>query len=281
MKNFGRVLLAIVVLAGGGIVFSRWQSSNKPEGQPVVVSPSPTASQVVQAESPPPIRYPVPIEEKQSHGASEKIARKSLPALDESDQTVEDALIEIFGKERLVALFNLKDILRRVVVTVDNSTGRKQPAQEFSPLKELDSPFRVTGKGEELSIAPANFRRYAPYVALIHDVDARKLFAVYVHFYPLFQSAFADLGKAGYFNDRMVQVIDSVLATPDVKGSIRLTRPTRHSRYKYADDQLEMLSAGQKILIRMGSENAHLVREKLREIRSLLITSGLERRGSQ
>ena len=36
--------------------------------------------------------------------------------------------------------------------------------------------------------------------------------------------------------------------------------------YKYADDRLEKLSAGQKLLIRMGVDNATVVKGKLREI---------------
>jgi hypothetical protein len=37
--------------------------------------------------------------------------------------------------------------------------------------------------------------------------------------------------------------------------------------YEFADPALEARSAGQKIMIRMGSENAAIVKAKLREIR--------------
>jgi hypothetical protein len=37
--------------------------------------------------------------------------------------------------------------------------------------------------------------------------------------------------------------------------------------YEYADPSLEQLSAGQKLLIRMGSENAAALKLKLRELR--------------
>jgi Protein of unknown function (DUF3014) len=37
--------------------------------------------------------------------------------------------------------------------------------------------------------------------------------------------------------------------------------------YEFADPALEARSAGQKIMIRMGSENAAKVKAKLREIR--------------
>ena len=40
--------------------------------------------------------------------------------------------------------------------------------------------------------------------------------------------------------------------------------------YRYADERLEKLSAGQKLLIRMGVDNATVVKGKLREIQAEL-----------
>ncbi|MEJ2700374.1 MAG: DUF3014 domain-containing protein, partial [Desulfuromonadales bacterium] len=62
--------------------------------------------------------------------------------------------------------------------------------------------------------------------------------------------------------------IDHLLAAPEVQGPIRVVRPS--VRYKFADPDLEALSAGQKILIRMGPDNAAKVKAKLREIRQEL-----------
>ena len=75
----------------------------------------------------------------------------------------------------------------------------------------------------------------------------------------------------GYFNDRLVEVIDNLLATPDPKGPIALVRP--NVMYTYADPGLEGRSAGQKLLIRMGPENAKAVKAKLTELRAV-ITAG-------
>jgi hypothetical protein len=76
-----------------------------------------------------------------------------------------------------------------------------------------------------------------------------------------------DLGYPnGYFNDRLVEVIDNLLAAPDVKGPVKLVVP--HVLYEYADPDLQQRSAGQKLLIRMGPANAAKVKAKLREIRA-------------
>jgi hypothetical protein len=42
-------------------------------------------------------------------------------------------------------------------------------------------------------------------------------------------------------------------------------------QYEYADPKLEALTAGQKVLVRMGPDNARAVKTKLRELRSALI----------
>ena len=57
-------------------------------------------------------------------------------------------------------------------------------------------------------------------------------------------------------------MIDHLLATPDVAGPIKLTQPGVF--YQYADPSIEERSAGQKLMIRLGSQNAAVVKEKLR-----------------
>jgi Protein of unknown function (DUF3014) len=104
---------------------------------------------------------------------------------------------------------------------------------------------------------------------VISKLDMQQVAAVYVHFYPLFQGAYQDLGYPnGYFNDRLVQVIDNLLATPQPAAPIQLVRP--NVMYTFADPALESRPAGQKLLIRMGPENAAAVKAKLTELRAAI-----------
>ena len=64
-------------------------------------------------------------------------------------------------------------------------------------------------------------------------------------------------------------VIDHLLATPQPPEPLALVRPKVF--WEYADPELEALSAGQKLLLRMGHENAALVRARLRELRALIV----------
>ena len=178
----------------------------------------------------------------------------------------------MFGQSQLEKLFNLQNLVRRIVVSVDNATQRRLPLN-YMPLKPAPGTFTVDGDGDSMTLSPANFRRYRPYVELAQAVDVQKLAEVYVHFYPLFQQAYEELGyPSRYFNDRLIEVIDQLLATPDVQGPIKLVRPS--VMYKFADPDLESLSAGQKILIRIGPENARVIKTKLRALRAVLTRQG-------
>ena len=125
--------------------------------------------------------------------------------------------------------------------------------------------------GDELhaTLDRRNYERYKPWVALISSLDMAKVVETYKHFYPLFQESYQNLGYPnGYFNDRLVQVIDLLLATPQPNGPIELVQP--NVMYTFADPALESRPAGQKLLIRMGPDNAKAIKTKLMELRALI-----------
>lgn len=253
--------LVLVVALGGAAALYFFLQGEKP--QPQVQQPALAPPPAEPAE--PAIRHPI----EAARPADEPTAppAKPLPALADSDGPMRDALAGLFG-QRLEEFFNLKDIIRRIVVTVDN-LPREKVTLRLMPVKPVAGPPVTTGKGESLSLSPDNAARYGPYVRLMEAVPTRPLVAVYVHFYPLFQQQYEELGYPGkYFNDRLVQVIDHLLAAPQVQGPVPLTQPK--VLYQFADPKLEGLSAGQKILVRMGGENAAKVKAKLREIQGAI-----------
>ncbi len=157
------------------------------------------------------------------------------------------------------------NLIRNIVATIDN-LPRSKAAPRLWPVQPTSGALATMSAGDNLVIAADNSTRYAPVVALVHAIDSKQLVAIYVRFYPLFQQAYRDLGYPdGYFNDRLVAVIDHLLATPSVRQPIALVQPK--VLYQYADPELEALSAGQKAMLRIGPENAAVVKAKLREIR--------------
>ena len=169
--------------------------------------------------------------------------------------------MQTFGR-----FFRPEALVRHIVATVDN-LPRRTYAQRLSPVNPVGGLLATTGKDEGLVLAPENAARYAPWVQLVEKLDARRVVAIYVHYYPLFQQAYVELGyPQGYFNNRLVQVIDHLLAAPAVEGPVRLV--VRHVLPEFADPALESESAGRKILFRMGPANAAVVKAKLLAIRA-------------
>lgn len=249
---------AAVVLAGIGALYYFYAV----RGPVRIAAPPPPPHAAAPAPTEPAIEHPVP--------ASGQSAAQPLPQLKESDQAIGGALSGMpngAGVEKFVAPQNL---IRHIVATIDN-LPRKRVSVDVRPIKTTPGEFEVSGTADHLTLNPDNFKRYAPFVDLVKSVDAKAIAAVYFRFYPLFQQAYEDLGyPTEYFNDRVIEVIDHLLETPDVQGPIELVQP--NVMYLYKDPKLEALSAGQKTLIRMGPENAAIVKAKLRELRDLLAT---------
>lgn len=271
MKNaLGWTILLVVLVAIAFLAYYRQQPARQ-ESRPAGAAPS---SAVRNTPGHPPIRYPLPGNEGQ---ATQRNATKAppLPPLDKSDPTVQKAFAGLFGAGRFTSLFNADNIIQRAVVTIDNVMNRQLPPR-YLAVKPAAGRFQVTERGGNQFISPRNYRRYTPYVRLAEHLDSDKLIALYVHLYPLFQQAYKDLGYRGYFNDRLIEVINNLLDTPDVRGPVKLIQPGVF--YKFADPHLEALTAGQKILVRVGPGNAAHIKAKLRAIRQGLIQLGRTKR---
>ena len=233
--------------------------------------------------APPPVVAPSPVTSAPSartgNRASVPAAGGSAPAaplpdLAGSDAPLREALTQVGGAESVQNYLMPENLIRRLVVTIDN-LPRQKVAVDKRPTKPVGGSFAADGDELHATLNKQNFERYKPLVAVIHDLDMQQLAAVYIRFYPLFQEAYQNLGYPnGYFNDRLVQVIDVMLATPQPKGAIELVRP--NVMYTFADPTLEARPAGQKLLIRMGPENAETIKLKLKELRAAITAGALK-----
>jgi hypothetical protein len=193
-----------------------------------------------------------------------------LPTLDDSDERFKQALFEVAPASGIISLFKMDRMIRRFVVTVDNLPREKQLRPRYSVAEPTAGRLIVEREGDALYLSSDNFARYEPFIQLVEAVDTDRLVTMYLRFYPLIQRAYQDLGyPSNWFNDRLIDVIDHLLTAPDVTGRIRLVRP--HVLYKYADPELEAQSAGHKVLIRMGPENASRLKARLRDVRRALV----------
>jgi hypothetical protein len=223
----------------------------------------------------PPASPPAAAVEPEIRHPIERVARapdappsSPLPLLDASDAELQDAVARLIGRIAFHELIRPESFVRDVVATVDN-LPRKTLAPRLSPVKPVPGPFLAPVGAAQMTLASANVSRYTPYVAALDSIDTRKLVGLYAYYYPLFQQAYQDLGyPRGYFNDRLIEAIDVLLSAPEIKGPVALEQPK--VLYQFADPDLEALPSGQKIMLRIGPENAARVKVKLTEIRHAL-----------
>lgn len=238
-----------------------------PATQPTAAAPAaPEEAQAKVESTEPAIQHPVPEPSDEA------------PAL-ESDG-IAGALGDWLGRRDADAFLQTGDFARRFVATVDN-LGRSYAPASLWPVNPAVGRFAVQAQDGQTVIAPDNAGRYAPLVALAEAVDVRQAVALYVRLYPRLQSAYEDIGFPGaHFNDRLIQVIDLLLASPEPEGPIAVhlvevkgPEPSLRPwvRYEFADPALQGLSAGQKIMVRVGADNQRRLKARLAALRQVLL----------
>jgi hypothetical protein len=279
MKIWLTALLIVVLGLAAWYVFRTYAPEQEPEVVVEQTVPEPVAPEPEVVVEPEP--EPEVVVERVTPQVPE-LAELPLPPLPESDPLATEELASLVGEAEVVRYFVNEDIIARAVANIDALDSQQVPA----PIQVLrgpqDSFVAIENPDPETVILnevgdpipqylsdPANDQRYTPYVEMLEAVDTETLIEMYRRNYPLFEQAYGQLGfPEGDFDDRLKAVIDELLATPEVERPVRYIKP--EAFYLFADEDLESLPAGQKIMIRMGSENAARVKSRLREIREAL-----------
>jgi hypothetical protein len=267
MNRIYGIAFVLLLAVGGGLLWWRHQRSAGEVGATPTPTLAPAAPPPAAAPpAAPAIRHPLPA-----------ATAGGLPSLDSSDSYVENALVDLLGHKQVRAFLHLDGVVRRFVATVDNlATG--DASSSLWPVKTTEGRFETEPRDGAMAIGARNAERYASFVRFVEGIEAPRVVALYLRVYPLLQRAYEDLGYPGkYFNDRVVEVIDNLLATPIPPGPIAVKRfasdggASGGGLYVYVDPALEASPAGQKILLRMGRDNAAPLMAKLREIRALIV----------
>ncbi|MFL6958685.1 DUF3014 domain-containing protein [Nocardiopsis yanglingensis] len=261
-------VLGVVVIGGAGGWLFRDQLKSLADGVSVPVHSTPASTSAPSqpqaaaepAPAPPPIKHPLD---------TEAAADPALPKLADSDAAAWGALSQLFQGEGPLTLLLRDHLIQRLVTQVDNLDKPSVPPTALA-ARPLPGNLQVEpGEGGE-RIAASNAARYAPYVQAFTALDPAATATAYKHFYPLIQQAYVDLGRPeGYFNDRLVAVIDHLLETPEPARPVAVVRDER-GRYRFVDPDLQSRSVGQKALLRMDATQERAVKQQLRAIRSSL-----------
>lgn len=272
------ILLVLALLAAGYFGWRWWQAQ-----QQVSVTARPPSANAPDDRPDQPAPLPAPPAPTGPLNPLDKVAEPDgqLPALPDADSRVRDAVSGLTGSGAAGEFLQLDGFVRRAVATVDN-LPRGHAAPALWPVRPTGGRLvleeAVPGAGDTRTLSPQNSARYSAFVRFAEAVDPAAGAKVYARLYPLFQQAYEELGYPGqYFNDRLVAVIDHLLAAPEregplairavqVRGEVPSERPW--VRYEFADPALEELSAGHKLMLRVGPENAQRLKAVLRKWRA-------------
>ena len=257
------LLLALLLFAG----FWLWQSQ-KPEL---------AAPEIPAVPSQPAVPASGPASVPGGGTATISLAAPDKPI---SQEEIPPALEALIGSKAVSSFLLVDEFPRRLVATIDNF-GRAHAPPALWPVHPTPGRFIVDQTGGDSAIASENAARYTPLVLLAETIDVGKAVDFYLGLYPLLQREYAVLGYPGrQFNDRLLEVIELLLATPEpeqppkvelveVKGTVPSVRPW--VRYEFSDPALEALAPGQKILIRVGVVNERRLKKRLSELRDEIV----------
>jgi len=259
----GLVLVLVLFIAGGVVLLTGvWPPEEESTAPPVTTAlPAPPPVPVItELEEPavdptPPPPPPAPVEEP-------------LPRLEESDDAVRDAVGDIplgtAGQQYLVP----GNIIERSASLIYLMAQGDVPYR-LLPVSRPKAAFPISDDGTQVVTDPAGFERYDALTQWLQSLDLESLLSSLEWFIPLFREAWSYYGEdPAAFDIAVVMTLDSVIATPEVDLSeARLIR--KEAVWIFEDPAVEGLAPIQKQVLRMGPENAEIVKAKATEARGL------------
>jgi hypothetical protein len=257
----GLILVLLLVIAGGVVLLTGiWPPEEESTALPVMAAPPtpPPAPAITELEEPavaPPPPPPAPVEEP-------------LPRLEESDDAVRDAVGDIplgtAGQQYLIP----GNIIERSASVVYLMAQGDVP-YKLLPVSRPKAAFPISDDGTQVVTDPVGFERYDALTQWLQSLDLKSLLSSLEWFIPLFREAWSYYGEdPAAFDMAVVMTLDLVIATPEVDLSeARLIR--KEAVWIFEDPAIEGLAPIQKQVLRMGPENAEIVKAKATEARGL------------
>jgi hypothetical protein len=218
---------------------------------------APTRATVVVPPNPPPTPLASPI-------AQSEIVEANFPS-DLDDRLVRAAVEGLSSHPEFAAYLVNDRLLRRFVAVVDAIAGGYSPRNEIEFMRPI-RPFLVREDEGRLVISSGSFHRYDLAAEVFASFDIESALTLYDRFRPQLEAIYQETGWASEsFDSRLREAVDHLLEYGVESGQFEVEQ--RAIVYAFAEDHLERLSSAQKQLVRMGSNNARLVQNKLREFR--------------
>ena len=187
-----------------------------------------------------------------------------VPPLNESDAVVRELVKQLSSHPQIAAWLTTDNLIRNFVVVTGNLADGKTPSRQLGVLRP-SSAFGVVERGDVVNVDPKSYERYNGIAGAVASIDPAGAARLYSTLKPRIEEAYGELGVAVSFDRTLERAIVSLLKTPVVDEPVRL-EPLGGTAYRFADPQLEGLTAAQKHLLRMGPRNVRRVQASLRAI---------------
>lgn len=282
------LVLAIAAIGyGGWYAREYWAAQNRATPPEAVAPAAPAPEAALPAVEPepsaPPVVPPPAAEGAPQHPLPESTA-DTLPA---DDALALDRWVGQWLSSQAQKFVVTPGVAHHIVATIDNlprshAAPRLWPIYPVGGKMELAPPTQSGGQG--MQIATSNSARYDGVVGFVTSLEPAQVAQWYRQAYPVLQQSYENLGYPGkYFNDRLVAVIDHLLATPEPQAPLAVQlvqvqtpeagqapNPPQQPwlRYEFVDARLQALSAGQKILLRIGAEHRLVIKAYLQALRA-------------
>ena len=259
----GLIVVLLLVIAGGVVLLTGiWPPEEEPAPTATAPPPEPPPSPIMDeieepapepSEPPPP--PPEPVEDP-------------LPRLEESDDAVRDAVGDIplgtAGQQYLMP----GNIIERSASLIYLMAQGDVP-YKLLPVSRPKAAFPIRDDGTQVVTDPAGFERYDALTQWLQSLDLESLLSSLEWFIPLFREAWSYYGEdPAAFDMAVVMTLDLVIATPEIDLSeARLIR--KEAVWIFEDPAIEGLAPIQKQVLRMGPENAKILKAKAAEARGL------------
>lgn len=259
----GLIVVLLLVIAGGVVLLTGiWPPEEKPASVVTTPPPAPLPAPVVdEIEEPTPEPPPAPTEP----------IEEPLPRLEESDDAVRDALGDIplgtAGQQFLMP----GNIIERSASLIYLMAQGDVP-YKLLPVSRPKAAFPISDDGTQVITDPAGFERYDALTQWLESLELKPLLSSLEWFIPLFREAWSYYGEdPAAFDMAVVMTLDLVIATPEVDLSeARLIR--KEAVWIFEDPAIEELAPIQKQVLRMGPENAKILKAKAAEMRGLWLS---------
>ena len=138
---------------------------------PPAAAPAPASAPLPSAAQAPAIAHPVP-------APSSTAGAQPLPPLNHSDAVVLAALDTLIGHPAVARFIVPKNIIRRVVVSVD-SLPRAKVSADLRPIQATPGETVVNRQGAVVLLSQRNYARYTPFVAVVSRLNVQGLAQLY------------------------------------------------------------------------------------------------------